>query len=114
MKTIRADSKKRADVEARVLKGQNLNSKMLSYDEWRHIARLLRLSHQELKIVKGIFNNQTEYAIAASLKISTHTVHTHFCRLYHKLAVKSRTQLILRVFSEYILNKKKRRNKSGE
>jgi DNA-binding CsgD family transcriptional regulator len=106
MKTIRSDSKKKSSVRKKVFQRQNLDDKMLSSNEWRRVAKSLHLSTQELKIVKATFRNQTEYAIAANLKISTHTVHTHFERLYHKLAVKTRAQLILRVFYEYILYEK--------
>jgi DNA-binding NarL/FixJ family response regulator len=50
-----------------------------------------------LQIVRAVFDDQTEYAIAADLGISPHTVHTHFERLHRKLAVSDRVQLVLRV-----------------
>jgi DNA-binding CsgD family transcriptional regulator len=42
-----------------------------------------------------------EQGLASSLGISRHTVHTHIERLYRKLRVNSRSQLIAAVFVAY-------------
>jgi DNA-binding NarL/FixJ family response regulator len=68
---------------------------------WAVLAVNLKLSARELEIVRGIFNDQKERAIAAELGISPHTVHTERERLYRKLGIKNRPQLLLRVFSEF-------------
>ena len=70
---------------------------MFTEQAWAEIARSLRLSGRELQILHGVFRNDTESAIAAALCISSHTVHTHFERLYRKLGVSDRIALILRV-----------------
>ena len=70
---------------------------LLRVEEWRHAARALHLSGRELEIARAIFEDRTESVIAKDLGISPHTVHTHVERLYRKLAVASRTQLVLRV-----------------
>ena len=70
---------------------------MFTEQAWAEIARSLRLSGRELEILQGVFRNDTESAIAAALGISSHTVHTHFERLYRKLGVSDRIALILRV-----------------
>ena len=75
---------------------------MFSEPAWQEIARSLKLSGQELQVVRGIFDDHTEGAIADNLKISPHTVHTHCERLYHKLDVTGRVRLALRVMDEYI------------
>jgi Bacterial regulatory proteins, luxR family len=46
------------------------------------------------------------------LGISSHTVHTHLERLYHKLAVGSRAALISRIFVEYLSLRAERRRGS--
>jgi DNA-binding CsgD family transcriptional regulator len=70
---------------------------MFSEAAWEAIARSLELSSRELQIVRGVFDDQIEYAIAADLKISPHTVHMHLNRLFKKLTVTSRTELVLRI-----------------
>jgi DNA-binding NarL/FixJ family response regulator len=72
-------------------------SALLSEEKWAETARLLRLSGRELEIVRGVFDNRTEHAIAADYGIADCTVHTHLDRLYHKLAVTTRVELVLRV-----------------
>lgn len=60
------------------------DSVILSAQAWQQLARSLRLTKREIQIVRGIFDDQTELAIAANLGISTHTVHTHVERLHRK------------------------------
>ena len=75
---------------------------MLSAQAWREIACSLTLSARELQIVRGIFDDRTDFAIAAELGISPHTVHTHIERLHHKLGVADRVELVLRVMREFV------------
>ncbi len=75
---------------------------MLSDQAWGEIARSLTLSARELQIVRRVFDDRTEFAIAADLGISPHTVHTHIERLHHKLAVTDRVELVLRVMQEFV------------
>jgi len=79
-----------------------LGAIMFSEKAWREIARSLRLSGQELQVVRGIFDDHTEAVIADSLEVSPHTVHTHCERLYRKVGVTGRVKLALRVMDEYI------------
>ena len=76
---------------------------MFSTAAWAQIASNLRLSGQEIRIVHGMFDDQTESAIADELKVSPHTVHTHCERLYRKLGVTDRVKLILRVVDEFLM-----------
>jgi len=55
-----------------------------------------------LQIIQGIFDDKKEFAIAAELTISVHTVHTHLERLYRKLGVRTRIGLILCILAEYL------------
>jgi DNA-binding NarL/FixJ family response regulator len=69
---------------------------------WQGMQGALRLSNRELQIVQGVFRDEKEECIAYDLGISPHTVNTYFQRLYSKLHVSSRTQLILLIVSEYL------------
>jgi DNA-binding CsgD family transcriptional regulator len=69
---------------------------------WAAITRSFHLSDREQQLVRGVFDDCTDYSIASALKISAHTVHTHFGRLYHKLRVANRAQLIVRVLDEFL------------
>jgi ATP/maltotriose-dependent transcriptional regulator MalT len=76
---------------------------MFSNQAWEEIARNLKLSARELQIVRGVFDDRTEFTIASDLSVSPHTIHTYCERLYHKLAVTDRVRLILRVVDEFLL-----------
>jgi len=76
---------------------------MFSEQAWAEIGRSLKLSGRELQLVRGVFGDRTDCAIAADLGMSPHTVHTHFERLHYKLAVADRVELILRVMDEFLL-----------
>jgi DNA-binding CsgD family transcriptional regulator len=77
-------------------------SNIFPESSWGEIARNLRLTHRETQIVRGVFDDRTELAIAADLGISPHTVHTHIERVRNKLAVADRASLILRVVQEFL------------
>lgn len=61
---------------------------------WREIMRLLKISGREAEIIRYIMTGEPDKCIASRLGISTHTVRTHVERLYIKLNVNSRSQLI--------------------
>jgi ATP/maltotriose-dependent transcriptional regulator MalT len=69
---------------------------------WESLAKKLRLSAREAQIVRGIFRDLKEATIADELQISHHTVHSHLHRLYAKLNVGSREQLIVVVLVTYL------------
>jgi DNA-binding NarL/FixJ family response regulator len=77
-------------------------SSLLSTGTWPTLGESLRLSPRELQVVKGVFQDHKEELIAADLGISPHTVSTYLQRIYAKLCVQSRTQLIVRVIAEYL------------
>jgi DNA-binding CsgD family transcriptional regulator len=74
---------------------------VFSKKAWEAIAVSLELSGRELEIVRSVFEDRTEYAIATDLHISPHTVHTHVERLHHKLRVANRVQLVLRILDKF-------------
>ena len=77
-------------------------SRNLTNQEWHAIGRRLQLSRRQLQIVQCVFDALAESAIARRLEISPHTVHSHLNRLYDKLGVASRCELIVQVFIAYL------------
>ena len=75
---------------------------LLSDHAWLEIGAKLGLTKRELQIVQSVFDNLPEAGIAKSLHISEHTVHTHLNRLFKKLTVTTRTELVLRIMEQMI------------
>ena len=82
----------------RKLRGASL----LTDHAWHEIARTLDITKRELQIVQSVFDNQHEADIAKRFKLSPHTVHMHMNRLFKKLTVKSRTELVLRIVEQMV------------
>jgi DNA-binding CsgD family transcriptional regulator len=81
---------------------QHPGQALLPPSGWLYLRTALRLSDRELQIVQRVFDDQKEDLIAAELGISPHTVRTYFQRLYAKLSVASRAQLVVRVMAAYL------------
>ena len=75
---------------------------MLSDHAWSEISTALDLTKRELQIVKAIFDNFSEVGIAKKFGISPHTVHTHLNRVFKKLNITTRTQLVLRIMEKLL------------
>ena len=88
-------------------------SALLNEADWAETARALRLSGRELQIVRGVFDNLKETAIATDLGIAPRTVDTHLERLYRKLTVTTRVALVLRVMQGVLQAKAKSEAGSG-
>src|SRR6185312_12549580 len=69
--------------------------------EWRLLSSGLGLSPRECGIVRFVFDGDSEKRIAERLGLSPHTVHTYLWRIYRKLQVQSREELLVRVFAEF-------------
>lgn len=74
-----------------------LGRDLFAAEDWQDIADALRLSPREFQIVQGVFDDKKKYAIAFELGISKNTVNTYMQRLYRKLQVVGRVQLILKI-----------------
>lgn len=73
-------------------------SACFSDDEWRDIATALGLGERQLGIVKGVFDGLGDVEIGLELGISRHTVHEYVKRVYRKLGVHNRAELVMSVF----------------
>jgi len=77
-----------------------VDASVFSADEWQAIAQRLDLSYREVEIAQGIFDDLKENGIAERLNLSPHTVHEYLKRLYRKLVVSGRVQLVLLLVKE--------------
>ena len=70
--------------------------------ESMEIITPLRLSRREAEMIECMLRLcDDEISIAEALSMSRHTVHTHLERLYRKLHVNNRCQLVVRVLLVY-------------
>jgi DNA-binding CsgD family transcriptional regulator len=83
--------------------GRPSGRRLFSPAVWTCIGQRLSLSERELQIVQSVFDDAHQDLIAKELGISSHTVHTHLERLYHKLQVTSRVDLVVRIAECHVL-----------
>lgn len=90
-------------VESQRISGRKLRgASLLSDYAWLEIARSLGITKRELQIIQSVFDNQHEADIARRFKLSPHTVHMHLNRLFKKLTITSRTELVLRIVEQMV------------
>jgi DNA-binding CsgD family transcriptional regulator len=66
---------------------------------WSVLSARLRLSGRECEIAQGVVEDLKEFAIALKLGVSPHTVRTHLERMYRKLGVNSRVELVVLIYN---------------
>jgi DNA-binding NarL/FixJ family response regulator len=69
---------------------------------WQAIAASLHLSHKEVDVCRGIFQDQSKESIARKLETSVSTVRHRIGHLYGKLSVSNRAGLIARIVREHM------------
>jgi len=72
---------------------------LLSSQEWAQLTRELGLTPRQTEIVRHLLLGKSDKQIARELKISVPTVRTHMGRLFHKLGLSDRVELILHIFA---------------
>ena len=82
--------------------GASSSNHFLQDEDWKAISGLLDLSSRESDIARLLVMNHSEQDVAIRLNISVHTVHTHLGRMYRKLVVTSRCELIICLFVTYV------------
>lgn len=80
---------------------QSLSS-FLTDAAWEHLRPRLSLSPREVQIVRLILEDEKEKVIAWRLQMSAHTVHTHLERIYHKLGINGRMELVLAIVGAFL------------
>jgi len=88
--------------KTQALRSPEDGSGVVAYQAWPLLARALRLSARELQIVQAVFDDRDAAVIAASLGITSEAVFRHLQRIYIKLRIGSRAELIARVAAEYL------------
>ena len=78
-----------------------VGSCLYAADTWAHVRTVLRLSDRELAVAKGIFAGQDDNGIAHETGIPSALVYRTTQRIYIKLKIGSRMELISRIRSEY-------------
>ena len=74
---------------------------IFSEHQWAEIFRGLSLPSRQAEIVRCLFRGCGDKQIAAELKIAVLTVRTYLGRLFGRLDVQDRCELILHVVKEY-------------
>jgi DNA-binding NarL/FixJ family response regulator len=77
-------------------------SSLFSDETWSALRESLKLSAREVEITRYIFADCKEKVIAEELSLSPHTVRTYCERLYRKLNVSSRVEMIVSVMGEFL------------
>lgn len=67
---------------------------------WKRVVELLGLSPQQARIVERLLCGMCDKQIALDLGLSVPTVRTYLGRIFDRLGVDDRVQLILRIFAE--------------
>lgn len=83
---------------------------MIGRQAWRAIAKAFDLSQRQAQVAEGIVDGLKEKEIAAQLGISVNTVHEYVGRLYDRLDVHSRSQLVSSLLAFYLEYGRKRRS----
>lgn len=78
---------------------------LLSQEDWRRIAKELRLSARELQVVQEIFDGKKLSTIAQEMNLGMGTVKTYCQRIYHKLHIHDQRELAMVVLARHIKNR---------
>jgi DNA-binding NarL/FixJ family response regulator len=78
---------------------QNIPDIPLPPEKWQQLMDALQLPPQQIRIVELILRNRCDKQIAATLGIKMPTVRTYMHRIYERLGVNDRLELVLRLFA---------------
>jgi len=74
-------------------------TELFSEEQWSQLKEQLGLPPRQAEIARHIMHGKSDKQIARELGISLPTVRTHMTRLFRKLDLNDRVELILRVFT---------------
>lgn len=75
--------------------------KVFTTDEWAGLASQLPLSPRQANLVRLLLEGAGDKRIAQGMDISVPTVRTYMSRLFRKLNVQDRHELVLCVFGQF-------------
>jgi DNA-binding CsgD family transcriptional regulator len=70
-------------------------------NEWKQLVEELALSPRQKEIVQHLLLGQSDKQIAAAMGLAQPTVRTHLSRLFARLNVQDRQELVLQVFHHF-------------
>ncbi|WP_343219022.1 LuxR C-terminal-related transcriptional regulator [Candidatus Palauibacter scopulicola] len=79
-----------------------MRARVFRDQEWRVLIDRLGLSSREAEITQRVFDDLGTATIARDLGLAPSTVRTYLKRLYRKLGVRSRGELLILVFLEFL------------
>jgi DNA-binding NarL/FixJ family response regulator len=71
----------------------------LPADKWQQVMKSLDLPPQQIRIVELILRNNCDKQIAKALGVKVPTVRTYLHRIFARMNVADRLELVLRVFA---------------
>lgn len=86
-------------VQANSTSSRILSAPLLNAEEWQRIINVFKLSPQQARIVEMILQGKKHKQIALELSLSESTVQTYLGRLFARLGVADRTEMILHIFA---------------
>jgi DNA-binding NarL/FixJ family response regulator len=73
--------------------------RVFSPQEWAALKQDLGLSPRQAEVVDQLLQGHSDKQIARELQMSVPTVRTHLCRLFSRLGVEDRCELIVYVYA---------------
>jgi len=77
-------------------------SSVIPIHAWLCLREAMRLSDRELQIIQAVFDDREFELLARDLVITTEVAYRAMQKIYVKLQIGSRAELIVRVMSEYL------------
>lgn len=74
---------------------------IFSKSEWNRLVEELSLTRRQAQIARYLFTGCSDTQIAIKLKIAVPTVRTHLARLFFRLQVQDRHEVLLHIFRHF-------------
>ena len=74
---------------------------IFSEQEWTVLARELKLAPRQEAIARLILEGKPDKQIAQDLKLAVPTIRTHLTRLYRRLGITDRAELLTFIFAHF-------------
>lgn len=75
---------------------------LFSGREWRRIERELDLTARQKEIIRFLLNGMSDKDIARQADVAVPTVRTHLTRLFARLDVQDRNELVVFIFRRFL------------
>src|ERR1700722_9324228 len=82
-----------------VMADEGFPARPLPPDKWQALVKTLQLPPQQIRIVELILRNHCDKQIAARMGLKVPTVRTYLRRIFERLEVGDRLELVLRLFA---------------